>query len=47
MSEKEKVYEEPDRRCESCGKYDECQLHKKTGRQICYSCAERYRKEDK
>lgn len=30
---------EPDRRCELCGKVDECRPYGPKGEQICYACA--------
>lgn len=30
---------EPDRRCTSCKKVDECRPYGKNGAQICYACA--------
>jgi hypothetical protein len=31
-------YQEPDKRCEYCGKYDECRPYGKNDEQICFAC---------
>jgi hypothetical protein len=33
------ICEEPDRRCELCGKIDECRPYGPNGEQVCYDCA--------
>ena len=38
MSKRGIIYQEPDKRCEYCGKYDECRPYGKNGEQICFAC---------
>jgi len=41
MSERGIIYQEPDKRCEYCGKYDECRPYGKNGEQICFACGQK------
>jgi hypothetical protein len=38
MSKRGIIYQEPDKRCEYCGKYDECRPFGKNNEQICFAC---------
>ena len=38
MSGRGFIAEEPDRRCELCGKVDECRPYGPKGEQVCFDC---------
>ena len=35
------IYDEPDNRCELCGKVSECRPYGPGGKQICFECGEK------
>ena len=39
MSGRGYISAEPDRRCELCGKIDECRPYGPNGEQVCFDCA--------
>jgi hypothetical protein len=41
MSQRGIIYQESDKRCEYCGKYDECRPYGKNNEQICYACGQK------
>ena len=41
MSSRGIIYQESDKRCEYCGKYDECRPYGKNDEQICFVCGQK------